>query len=598
MRRRFQFIAAVFVFLVAAAFGGAAAADAPAPVEFQWGVKIPLRDGVKLNATLYKPREQKQGLPCIFTLTPYISQSYHDRGMYFAAHGYVFLTIDVRGRGNSEGTFTPLLQEAEDGHDIVEWLATQSYCDGKITMWGGSYAGYDQWASAKEFPPHLATIVPVASPKPGVDYPMQHNMFYSYDTQWLTLVSGHASQENIFGDESFWSAQFRRWYEAHAPFKELDSYIGNPSPIFQTWIAHPMQDTYWDSFSPTPQQYAKLSLPILSICGQYDGDQPGALDFYREHFQYGSDAAKAQHYLIIGPWDHAGTRTPKADVGGLKFGQAALLDMNALHKAWYDWTLKSGSKPEFLKDKVAYYVTGEEAWRYAPTLDAATARNDAWYLDSVASRANDVFAAGDLGRDKPGKGKPDRYVSDPLDTSSAAWESEESAGGLVDQRGTMLAGGKALFYHSPVFASDTDVAGFFKLSAWLSLDQPDADIAVAVYEVKADGSSVFLASDSIRARYRNSLREAQLVKPGAIERYDFKRFSFVARRIAKGSRLRLAIGPVNSMYAEKNYNAGGVVAHESGKDARTVTVTLYHDAVHPSELSLPVAAASSVAAGK
>ncbi|GAA0708106.1 CocE/NonD family hydrolase [Dokdonella soli] len=575
-----------------------AAEATPAPVEFQWGVKIPLRDGVKLNATLYKPRDHKQALPCAFTLTPYIAQTYHERGMYFAAHGYVFLTVDVRGRGNSEGQFTPLLQEAKDAHDVVEWLAAQPYCDGKVTMWGGSYAGYDQWAAAKEFPPHLATIVPVASPKPGVDYPMQHNMFYSYDTQWLTLVSGRAAQESIFGDMDFWGAQFRRWYEAHAPFKELDRYIGNPSPIFQTWVSHPMQDAYWDSFSPTPEQYAKLALPILSICGQYDGDQPGALAYYGGHMKYGSAEAKAKHYLIIGPWDHPGTRTPKADVGGLKFGKASLLDMNALHKAWYDWTLKDGAKPEFLKDKVAFYLTGEEAWRYAPTLEAVTARNEAWHLASVGARANDVFAAGDLRRDKADGGKPDRYVYDSLDTSSAAWEQEDSQNGLTDQRGVMMASGKALFYHSPAFAADTDIAGFPKLSASIALDQPDTDLAVYLFEVKPDGSSVFLSSDALRARYRHGPREAQLVKPGAVERYDFEHFTFVARRLGKGSRLRLTIGPVNSMYAEKNYNTGGTVADESGKDARKVTVTLYHDTAHPSTLSLPIAAASSVASDK
>jgi putative CocE/NonD family hydrolase len=592
-------LAALLALVVCIAPAQAAEADRSSDaVAFEWGVKIPLRDGVKLNATLYRPREQKEALPCVFTLTPYIAQSYHERGMYFAANGYVFLTVDVRGRGNSEGEFTPLLQEAKDGHDVVEWLGQQSYCNGKVTMWGGSYAGYDQWASAKEFPSHLATIVPVASPKPGVDYPMQHNMFYSYDLQWLTLVSGKASQEGIFGDSAFWAAQFKRWYQAHAPFNELDRYVGNPSSIFQTWISHPQQDAYWDSYSPTPEQYAKLSLPILSICGQYDGDQPGALAYYTEHMQHGSADARAKHYLIIGPWDHAGTRTPKADVGGLKFGQAALLDMNALHKAWYDWTMKSGAKPEFLKDKVAYYVTGEEAWRYAPTLDGVTARRETWHLDSVASRANDVFAAGDLRRDGAGRGKPDRYVYDPLDTSSAAWEQDEVPNGLVDQRGILMASGKALFYHSAPFAEDTDLAGFFKLSAWISLDQPDTDIGVSVYEIKPDGSSVFLASDALRARYRHSLREATLVKPGAVERYDFDRFTFVARRIGKGSRLRLAIGPLNSMYAEKNYNAGGVVAAESGKDARKVTVSLYHDAAHPSALSLPLAAASSVAAKK
>jgi uncharacterized protein len=572
------------------------AADKPAPadpVQFQWGVKIPLRDGVKLNATVYRPLDQKDALPCVFTLTPYIAQSYHDRGMYFAGHGYVFLTIDARGRGNSEGEFTPLLQEAKDGHDIVEWLGTQSYCNGKVTMWGGSYAGYDQWATAKEFPSHLATIVPVASPKPGVDYPMRNNIFYPYDMQWLTLVSGKAGQEMIFGDSGFWSSNFRRWYEAHAPFSELDRYVGNPSPIFHTWIGHPAQDAYWDSYSPTREQYAKLDLPILTITGHYDGDQPGALGFYDEYMQYASAAGKDKHYLIIGPWDHPGTRTPRAEVAGLKFGEASLLDMNALHKSWYDWTMKAGAKPEFLKDKVAFYVVGEEAWRYAPTLAAVTARSEPWYLDSAGGRANDVFASGSLGKDKASGGKPDRYVYDPLDTTPAQWETVDVPNGLTDQRGIINSAGKILVYHTPALAQDTDLAGFFKLSAWISIDQPDTDFVTAVYEIKQDGSSVALSDDMLRARYRKSLRDAQPVKPGAIERYDFDHFTFTARRIAKGSRLRLILAPVNSLWSQKNYNSGGIVANESGKDARKVTVTLYHDASRPSALYVPIAAASS-----
>src|SRR5258706_14608470 len=115
----------IVAFVALSTLCAAGLAGAPAPegekggeIDFQWGVKVPLRDGVKLNATLYKPQGQKDPLPCVFTLTPYIAQSYHDRGVYFAAHGYVYLTVDVRGRANSEGEFTPLLQEARDGHDV------------------------------------------------------------------------------------------------------------------------------------------------------------------------------------------------------------------------------------------------------------------------------------------------------------------------------------------------------------------------------------------------------------------------------------------------------------------------------------------------
>src|SRR5438046_2427624 len=90
-------------------------------VDLLGGVKIPLRDGVKLNATVYKPKEMKDPLPVIFTLTPYIADKYHDRAWYFAQHGYIFATVDARGRGSSEGRFEPFANEGRDGHDIVEW---------------------------------------------------------------------------------------------------------------------------------------------------------------------------------------------------------------------------------------------------------------------------------------------------------------------------------------------------------------------------------------------------------------------------------------------------------------------------------------------
>ncbi len=575
----------------------AATADKPdphpaTPVDFQWGVKIPLRDGVKLDATLYRPQGQKDSLPCVFTLTPYISASYHDRGMYFAAHGYVFLTVDVRGRGNSEGEFAPLLQEARDGYDVVEWLAKQPYCDGKISMWGGSYAGYDQWATAKEFPPHLATIVPVASPFAGVDFPRRNNIAYPYDMQWLLLTAGHAGQEKIFGDDAFWIAKFKQFYLDRRAFRTLDAFIGYPSPIFQNWIAHPAVDAYWDSYNPTAAQFAKIDLPILTITGQYDGDQPGALTFYRDDMAHAPAEAKARHYLIIGPWDHAGTRTPQADMGGLKFGKASLLDLNDLHRQWYDWTMKSGAKPAFLKDRVAYYMlgSGAEDWCYAPTLEAVTSESRPLYLASFDGRANDVFASGALNPAKSGSAKPDRYVYDPLDTSSAKVDAVEVPNMLTDQRWILQQSGKILIYHTAPFQKDLDIAGFFKLSVYIALDQPDTDFHAMVYEIQPDGTNVFLTDDMLRARYRASDRAGTLVPKGKIERYDFDHFTFVARRLQAGSRLRLVIAPMNSLYSEKNYNSGGVVADATGKDARAVNVSLYHDAQHPSALYVPIAA--------
>ena len=559
-----------------------------AKIEFHWGVKIPMRDGVQLNATVYTPKEQHAPAPCIFTLTPYIAQSYHDRGVYFAAHGLPFLTIDVRGRGNSQGEFHPFIQEARDGYDIVEWLAQQPYCNGKVSMWGGSYAGYDQWATAKEFPPHLATIVPVASPYAGVDFPMQYNIFFPYDVQWLTFTGGRASQDRIFGDTEFWQSTYRRWFESGRPFKDFDVMLGNPSPIFQEWLAHPHPDAYWDTYNPTAEQYARLSIPILTITGSYDDDQPGALTHYREYMKNASPEARARHYLVIGPWDHAGTRTPKAEFGGLSFGEASLVDLPKLHLDWYGWTMQNGAKPAFLQKAVAYYVMGADRWRYSDTLEGVTSESRAYALDSAVN-ATDLFRSGTLEAGKPARGAPDQYVFDPRDVSIAAHQVEiDPEKRLVEQRLVNARRGQQFVYHTAPFERDTEISGTFKLSTWIAIDQPDTDFNVWVFEIAPDSSSIYLTGDVLRARYRESSREPKLITTKQPLRYDFNHFTFVSLMVKKGSRLRLVISPVHSMYAEKNYNAGGVVAGESVADARTVTVRLFHDKSHPSALYVPI----------
>src|SRR5260370_5820710 len=121
---------------------------APAPSQaaddynLRWGVKIPMRDQVELNATLYLPKTgdgSQPKTPVIFTLTPYISDTYHERGAYFASHGYVFALVDVRGRGNSGGEFEPFANEPRDGHDVVQRLPEPPLCQRKLLLRGRAY---------------------------------------------------------------------------------------------------------------------------------------------------------------------------------------------------------------------------------------------------------------------------------------------------------------------------------------------------------------------------------------------------------------------------------------------------------------------------
>jgi uncharacterized protein len=560
--------------------------DVQKNVNFMWGVKIPMRDGVHLNASVYKPKGEDP-TPVIVTLTPYIADTYHDRALYFAQHGYAFALVDCRGRGNSEGEFEVLLNDGRDGYDIVEWLATQTWCNGSVSMWGGSYAGHDQWMTLKESPPHLKTIVPAASAHPGVDFPFYKGIFFAYDVQWLTYTSGVTGNSNLFGEQAFWIEKFLEMYLNHRPFKDLDQVVGNLIPQFQKDTQHPTPDAYWDSMALTSAEYDHANIPILTITGHYDDDQPGAMHHYRRHMQSASPA-REKHYLIIGPWDHAGTRTPKRELGGLTFGEACMLDLNQLHLEWYDWTLKGGPKPGFLKQRVAYYLTGAEEWKYADSLDSISSATRRLYLNSTNGSANDVFQSGTLEEAQPAQTEPDHYAYDPLDVRPAELERDEIKNNLTDQRYALNLFGNGLVYHSAPFEAETEITGYLKLVVWIALDVPDTDFRVAVSEILSNGSSIALTQDLLRARYRESLRQEKLVSIGEINCYEFDGFTFFSRRVAKRSRLRLLISSPNSIYLQKNYNRGGVVANESGKDALTAGVTLYHDADHLSFLELPL----------
>jgi putative CocE/NonD family hydrolase len=676
----------------------AQAAPLPAvqDVDILWGVKIPMRDGTKLNATIVRPRDQREALPVIFTFTPYIADSYLSRGVYFAKNDYVFALVDVRGRGNSEASpkgiasamsFEPFQHEGRDGHDVVEWLSAQAWSNGKVTMWGGSYAGWNQWATLKEAPKHLVTAVPAASCYPGLDFPMTRNIVGSYTMRWLAFTSGVAGNSVLFNNEEYWNAKYHARYMAHLPFRVLDSIAGNFTTQWQQWLKHPSRDEYWAALSPSAEHYKRMTQPILSITGHYDGDQLGALEYYKQHQLYASEAAKKEHYLIIGPWDHAGTRTPTRVVGGVDFGDASLLDMNKLHKEWYDWTMKndgksdgkndgkndaanttkSPTKPEFLKDRVAYYRVAaspqRSLWKYAPSLEAIATQRKALYLHSGVSAyllsakavsdeasgkseqmkkdelkkndvkknelkknenneppkgsnesdaltgnldvlagaqrvntisglfANDILHSGGLNERKPTSESHDTYLYNPLDLSAAEYEMKPSPDYLTDQTLALALRGNGLIYHTEPFTEETELTGSPKLSLWMSIDAPDTDFQVLLYELLPNGTSVLLSSDQLRARYRTNPAKPVLIKPeefGKPLRYEFDQFTFVSRLVSRGSRLRLLVLSPNSMHLQKNYNSGRSVAEETARDARSVRVNLYHDAEHPSLLELPL----------
>ncbi|MBN1224923.1 MAG: CocE/NonD family hydrolase [Candidatus Aminicenantes bacterium] len=550
--------------------------------------KIPMRDGVRLTAKIWMPADMKEPLPSIFALTPYVADEGQKRGMFFSRNGYVYLQVDCRGRGNSEGVFYPDEHESQTAADIVAWIAEQSWCDGRVAMRGGSYRGFTQWQALKEFPPALKTIVPTAASYPGIDYPGLCNIFVSYMVQWNALIAGRTYNKNIFADEEYWYDKFYKLYNQHLPYSKLAEITGTDQNLFARSLSHPDYDDFMRSINPKPEDYKRMDVPILTITGYFDGDQPGAMRYYAEHMRYGTDKGKAKHYLITGPWSHAGTRNPTKELGGLVFADNAVLDMDQLHLQWYDWVFKGGKKPEFIKNRVCYYMMGTNEWKHVDRLEDISNDRAGWYLFSIDGNAHDVFQSGTLVAGPPSDNqKPDVFTYDPLKIMTREEYLEQKKNESFLSQHTAF-GDEKLIYHSPPLKQDLQVAGYAVFKAYIELNVADTDMGVSLYEIKPDGRSIILGNAYMRARYRESLSQPELVEPGEINLYEFNNFFFFARTLSRGSRLRLILHSLNSPDFQKNYNSGGIVSEESAKDARKAIIKLYHNARYPSVLELPV----------
>lgn len=258
------------------------------------------------------------------------------------------------------------------------------------------------------------------------------------------------------------------------------------------------------------------------------------------------------------------TRAPKARVWNEEFGPASLLDMRKLQLEWYDWTLRSGKKPDFLAQHVAYYVQGPgaECWKYADTLDTAAVRSQVLYLHSSGG-AKSVFDSGDLAS-QPADAGADSFVSDPNDLT-AAQSLRESEGKIVLPVGDpgLDLHGNGVIYHAGPFPQDAELDGSIAPHLWLAVDAPDIDLGYALYLITPDGKAHWLTSDRLRARYRNGLERAEAVIPGKPEEYVLPAGRWFAQRIPKGSYLRLILEAVNLPEMQKNWNSMKPVSEQS-----------------------------------
>jgi putative CocE/NonD family hydrolase len=533
------------------------------------GVRIPMRDKVRLVANIFRPDAEGR-FPVIVVRTPYGKGRAFKDGRYFAEHGYVFIAQDCRGRHDSEGEFRPLRDEAADGYDTIEWAAQQPWSDGNVGTLGGSYLGWNQWLAATLQPPHLKCMIPIVSPPdPFYNLPYQYGAFSPMMFDWVNLTSDHDNQESDELDRE-------RLYK-HLPLKTLDAAAGRESRTWKEWVDHSSFDDYWKAIS-YESHYDKIDLPVLNISGWYDDDQPGTTRNFTAMRKLGRKNQK----MLVGPWPHA--VNSKTQLGILDFGAAAQIDLRGLEKRWFDRWLKGAENGIDKESPVRMFVMGENKWRDEDEWPLKRTHWTKFYFHSDG-RANSLLGDGVLSTDAPGKEKPDHYTYNPEKPTPYITELSSAQVGGPDDYRPVQRRDDVLVYTTEPFTEDVEVTGPVVVKLHAASTARDTDWTALLCDVYPDGYALRLCDGVIRARYRESLEKASLLEPGKAYEYTIDCWS-TSMQIKKGHRLRVQIASAAFPKFDRNPNTG----NQLGQDAilKTADQTIYHDKEHASHIVVPI----------
>ena len=560
--------------------------------------RVPMRDGICLNVAVYLPRDAAGPIPAVMEITPYTIDHAHGEGQFFPKRGLAYVVADVRGRGDSEGDFTHMLINAFDGFDLAEWITQQSWNDGRVVLFGGSYTGMNQWSFLAQKHPAVVAASPAAAFALAIDIP-RGGVPNIYEYKWAACVWGNAAYHQSGIDGGLWAQEIRQAIEQGRPVWTAGESFGVSQNEYLRKSAEEPGLENWSEYFASDEQLTDLDVPILTITGTHDDCMPGTIYHWQRFEQLASNSALAKSHLLIGPWDHAGTDSGENSVGELQFAEAAKLSMRALRADWFRHILFGEEKPKLLSDRFVYYVAGAEEWRANSSFQAAT--KDFMDLNLKSSPGkNDVFHSGWLTPDAVDS--PEYLLTlDPKDARALDLELIPRPSANIDnqlfppsynsllmtqggndptnQIFTVTVDGNGLIYHSAPFEAPVTMAGKPKLSLEIIPDQPEADLSVLLHEIRPDGSSIFLSSELARlSRFNTTAQGSLLVEERNVIVLDD--FRFCSRTIAQGSRLRLTIrSPWSALIIP---NGDGLLDHPE------VNLRVLHSKDSPTKLTMPL----------
>ena len=581
-------------------------------------VWVTMRDGIRLATDLYRPPISPA--PVIATRTPYGRQTQAESLLVLAQHGYVAISQDCRGTGESEPDhWEYYVFEREDSFDFVEWATRQDWFGGFLGSYGASYVASTQWCMAMH--PAMSTIVPQVGGLGVV--PVTRPRFYMFMNAYARSVGrgaeradvGYDEMERQMSEETLAAGYFNEplYGPFSEPLVELYAGVGDlPPSERQRWLwrhyttlppaeraelvkialghenvttmsvealhgifghrihhdTHPLPRV-----STNDEVLQSLDAPALCITSWYDWCLDDALATWDMLTSEAREPARSRSRLLITPSAH---NRPGYHEGREQHPELERsYRINESLDLWLRWYQAVQTDALDAWPRVIYYLMGANEWRSASTWPPSGAHASVFYLGPDGGLA-------EQGPEEPSD--PDRYIynpEDPTPTVGGSIVSYVYTPGSVDVSGVQ-ARLDVLTYTTEVLERDLDVVGPLRLILYASSSAVDTDFTARLTDVFPDGRAIQLQSVTLRTRYRNPDGDPELLEPGRIYRFDIDMCA-TANRFKAGHRLRLDLSSADFPKYDRNTNRGG----DPGP-AITAEQSIYHSPDHPSHLVLSV----------
>ena len=570
-------------------------------------VAVAMRDGVRLFVDVRRP-DTEQPVPVLLMRTPY-SRALLAAGFpldRIVEAGFGVVLQDCRGCFESEGEWSYVRGDVEDGYDTVEWAAREPWSNGRVGMFGPSYMGNTQWMAAISHAPHLEVIAPACCPadlwtgafdtggafRLGLRVSWAAGLLASMSSKWeiederlgrlsaATLdlvVAEFTGDDDGAADAASRARDVLHPLYGERPVGSSDLWRDPVAVVGELAEHERRSDSWWRRVAPSTH-YDVLDLPALHVGGWYDIHLGGTLaNFAGMRRQAPTERARAGQRLVVGPWGH--WRPDRTQWGDVDFGPAAALDVAGMELAWFRHWLLDAPDPGW--SPVRIFVMGENVWRDEQEWPLARTQFTPWYL-----HLGGVLAARPPG-DGVDEAEADLFSFDPahpVPTLGGRLLSTGEPAGPCDQRPTFTRHDIVLYRSEPLVAP-MEITGPVVVDLWAATDAPDTDFtATLIDEHPGDGPALNLCEGAVRARHTDT--PMPLVS-GAVYRFTVDLVATSAV-IGAGHRLTLLVSSSRFPQWEPNPNTGHRLGIDSAADLRVAAQAVFHDARHPSCVVLPV----------